>query len=237
MDKLDYYCHNNILNILRLKDQINYLSTCHIFYYNLTIEKLLRSNLNQKNIRNHIFRNISSLDVYNNRDITNVSFLKQLKILNASFDCGIDQNGIDGLDLVNLDAELNKKIVNVSFMKHLKILNASIKCGIDQSGIDGSDLIKLTVHDNNKITNVSFMKNLKYLDAVGNCGIDQHGINGLDLLMLYVNGNNKITNVSFMKHLKVLYSNDVDQSGRIRESRFSNSTCRLRAGYRRIRFN
>jgi hypothetical protein len=40
MEKMDYYCHNNILNLLKSEDQVNYLSTCHIFYNKLTIETL-----------------------------------------------------------------------------------------------------------------------------------------------------------------------------------------------------
>jgi hypothetical protein len=92
MEKMDYYCLNNILNILDLKNQINYLSTCRIFYYNLSIEKLSGSNLNQKIITNNIFRNVIILHVQLNEKITNVSFMKKLKFLNAS-NCGIDQNG------------------------------------------------------------------------------------------------------------------------------------------------
>jgi hypothetical protein len=134
MDRLDYYCHNNILNILILKDQINYLSTCRIFYHKLSIEKIFVWNLNQKNITNYIFRNVITLDVYNYDKITDVSFMKNLKILIASHRCGIDQHGIDGLDLIELNISGNEKIINVSFMKNLKKLDASYNCGIDQNG-------------------------------------------------------------------------------------------------------
>jgi hypothetical protein len=103
MDRLDYYCHNNILNILRLRDQLNYLYTCRTFYYKLSIDKVSTVLIKQKHITNYIFRNITSLDVsdrrsitlldFSKRQITNVSFMKQLKVLNASHYCGIDQNG------------------------------------------------------------------------------------------------------------------------------------------------
>ena len=44
------------------------------------------------------------LDVWNNSKITNVSFMKNLKKLDASGSgCGIDQKGIEGLDLVELN--------------------------------------------------------------------------------------------------------------------------------------
>jgi hypothetical protein len=110
------------------------------------------------------------LYVGKNNKITNVSFMKKLKILDASCDCGIDQHGIDGLDLIELDVNDNKKIINVSFMKNLKILHAAFRCGIDQNGIDGFDLIELNIEFNTKITNISFMRNLKKLYHV-NSGI------------------------------------------------------------------
>jgi hypothetical protein len=164
MEKLDYYCHNKILNTLELNDQINYLSICRIFYYKLTIESL--SKWNQNLITNYIFRNVITLDVSDDKHVTDVSFMKKLKILKARGDCGIEQNGIDGLDLIGLHVSGNKKITNVSFMKKLKILDASLHCGIDQNGLNGLDLIELNVNDNNKIKNVSFMKHLKILIVI-----------------------------------------------------------------------
>jgi hypothetical protein len=62
------------------------------------------------------------------------------------------------------------------------------------------------------------------------CG---QGINGLDLNELYVRDNKNINNVSFMTNLKNLnasYDCGIDQNGRIRGLRFSNTTCRLRTG-------
>ena len=46
----------------------------------------------------------------------NVSFMNNLQKLNAADDCGIDQNGINGLNLIELNASNNKKINNVSFV-------------------------------------------------------------------------------------------------------------------------
>ena len=48
--------------------------------------------------------------------------MKKLKKLHAANNCGIDQNGILGLDLFELNIEKNNKIVDVKFMKNLKIL-------------------------------------------------------------------------------------------------------------------
>jgi hypothetical protein len=81
--------------------------------------------------------------------------ISSLKILNAYNKCGIDQNGINGLSLVELDAGYNNKIIDVSMMKTLKKLNANDDCGIDQNGICGLDLVELNADDNNKIIDVS----------------------------------------------------------------------------------
>ena len=89
------------------------------------------------------YMNVVKLNVSYNPKITNVSFMKKLKILNADGSSGIDQKDIEGLDLVELIAYNNQKITNVSFMKNLKKLDASGNCGIDAKGIEGLDLVEL----------------------------------------------------------------------------------------------
>jgi hypothetical protein len=110
----------------------------------------------------------------NNNKITNVSMMKTLKILHASGECGIDQNGeptmanmagpalpgINGLGLVELYAGNNKKINNVSMISSLKILHAQGNCGIDQNGINGLELVELNAMYNKKITNRSFQNEI-----------------------------------------------------------------------------
>ena len=49
--------------------------------------------------------------------ITDISFMRNLKVLHAYGNCGINQNGINGLDLVKLYADDNKKITTKSFKK------------------------------------------------------------------------------------------------------------------------
>ena len=58
--------------------------------------------------------------------------MQNLKVLDIRADCGIDQNGIIGLDLVKLDARNNSKITDVSFMKNLKILHAYGNVGLTE---------------------------------------------------------------------------------------------------------
>ena len=69
--------------------------------------------------------------------------MKNLKKLYANDNCGIDQKGIEGLDLIELNVNGNIKIRDISFMKNLKKLSAKYECGINQKGIEGLDLIEL----------------------------------------------------------------------------------------------
>ena len=56
-------------------------------------------------------------------EIKNVNHLTNLKILNCSYYCGIDQEGIKDLRLIEeLYANLNEKIKNVNHLTKLKLL-------------------------------------------------------------------------------------------------------------------
>ena len=76
--------------------------------------------------------------------------MKNLKRLKAwGHFCGIDQNGIKGLDLIELDITDNPKITDVSFMKNLKKLIAEGPlCGINNNSIKGLNLCTLNVLSN-----------------------------------------------------------------------------------------
>ena len=75
--------------------------------YNLDTELLKK--LDNCIIKKYPF--VKKLDAFNNSNITNVSHMKSLKMLNASGEaCGISDNGILGLDLITLDAWGNRKI-------------------------------------------------------------------------------------------------------------------------------
>ena len=50
-------------------------------------------------LRFNIFSNVQLLNAKNNKKINNVSFMTNLKVLNAKGECGIDQNGIVDLKL------------------------------------------------------------------------------------------------------------------------------------------
>ena len=82
-----------------------------------------------------------------------------LKKLKCGYGCGIDQNGIIELNLIELSAQGNKKIENVNHMKNtLKKLDCSCNSGIDQNGISELNLIELNALENKKIKNINHMK-------------------------------------------------------------------------------
>jgi hypothetical protein len=186
--------HCDAINQIRFCQITKFANMClHVTdLYNMNRDILDR--LNDDILKIYPF--VVQLNAKNNFSITNVSWMRSLKFLDASFNCGIDDTGITDLDLIELNANSNPKITNVSWMCNLKKLYAFSGCGIDDAGIAGLDLTELDAHFNPKITNVSFMRNLKMLNALGSCGIDDVGITGLDLIRLNANYNPKITNVS-----------------------------------------
>ena len=145
------------------------------------------------------------LNAKSNTQIKDVSFMRNLKVLDASCGCGIGHDGIVGLDLVELNMSRNTYITKISFMPSLKILHLEYS-NLRQNEIDKLDLIMLNANGySNDIANVSHMRNLKILSICGRCSrIDQTGINGLDLIELNAADNKKIKNVSFMRNLKIL---------------------------------
>ena len=94
--------------------------------------------------------------------------MTKLKILKCCDDCGIDQEGIKDLQLIEeLDAFSNKKIKNVNHLTKLKILNCFYNCGIDQEGIKDLQLIEeLYARDNKKIKNVNHLTKLKKINNI-----------------------------------------------------------------------
>ena len=101
-----------IFNLLELKSQLKLISTCKYFEDQFFIKKLVKNiRLSDDIIFQKKFSRIMDLDVSNNPKITNVSFMKNLKILKAGWHCGIDQNGIQDLDLVRFSFNIyNKKL-------------------------------------------------------------------------------------------------------------------------------
>src|SRR5271154_4121388 len=171
--------HCDFLSRLRL------ISVCSTFYHSLFITDMYdipnayKNKLTNLTLKQKKFSKIIRLNISKKNDINDVLFLTNLKQLNISHDCGVDQSGICGLDLSKLNASFNDKIKDVSFMSSLKKLNICDNHEIDQDGIRGLNLTELKVSHNQKIKNISFMTSLKKLIISDYSGIDQQEINGL----------------------------------------------------------
>src|ERR1700744_5362350 len=176
------------INFCDFISQLNLSSSCKFLNNNLLIADLYNINnnvrllLNDKILKQSKYKYVTKLNANSNEKIKDVSQMAStLKILDARYNCGIDQNGIKDLHLTELNASDNEKIKDVSQMAStLKILDANYNCGIDQNGIKDLHLTELNAFGNKKIKDVSQMAStLKFLDVSYNCGIDQNGIKDL----------------------------------------------------------
>ena len=81
--------------------------------------------------------------------------MTNLRILNASDDCGVNDDSLIGLNLVELKADSNPKIKKINHMKpaasNLRILHAGGDSGIDDDSLIGLILIELNAYNNPKI--------------------------------------------------------------------------------------
>ena len=87
------------------------------------------------------YPNLRSMNLGKNRKVTEINHLRKLKKLDASWDSGIDDKGIQGLKLINLKVWGNKKITDVSEITSLRELNAGGGCRINDFGIRGLKLV------------------------------------------------------------------------------------------------
>ena len=153
----DYYnLWFSIFEQLDFLSQLSFVFICrntkdNFYITNLyDIDDKYLKQLNNDILQNDIFQFVTKLKA--NEKINDVSFMTKLKKLDAPDYCGIGQNGIRGLDLVEINAAFNSKITDVSFMTNLKKLNAWGVCGINQYGIRELNLGELNASNNSKIT-------------------------------------------------------------------------------------
>jgi len=104
------------LRIFAIESQLSLISTCTQYRNNLHIIDLFNINekylqkLTQEILQYLIFENVVYLNASDNSKITNVSHMKSLQILCAFGNCGINQEGIKGLNLTQVYAIHNQKI-------------------------------------------------------------------------------------------------------------------------------
>ena len=119
-----------IFHKLDFKSQLSLVFTCSAIKNNLfitdlyNIDKKYLKLLDDNFLKHDIFQQTRKLKA--NSKITDVSFMKNLKVLYANDNSAIDQDGIKGLDLIELNASYNNKITDVSFMKNLKVYDKNL---------------------------------------------------------------------------------------------------------------
>ena len=119
-----------IFNELDFKSKLLFISSCKYFRKNIFIDNLYDidymylKKLTDEILKYSIFSHAVCLDAGNNKKITDVSAMTSLKKLGAWGNSGIDQKGIEGLQLVELNVNSNEKITDVSMMTSLKKLDA-----------------------------------------------------------------------------------------------------------------
>ena len=82
--------------------------------------------------------------------------MKNLQKLNiGGYDCGVGDEEIKELDLIELNASYNPKITKIKHMKNLQKLNIGYNCGVGDEEIKELDLIELKASSNPKIKRVT----------------------------------------------------------------------------------
>ena len=181
------------------------LQITDFFNIDVTIRKKLTDRILQ------IYPYIRRLDAMNNRKITTVNKFADLRELDASRWCGIDQAGISELrHLTKLSVVANARIYDVNHLTDLIQLDISYKyprtLEIELSCEDDND--------NNSENDSEYDMENHECDGINcrskrsNCnltGVGQSGICDLrNLLALYAEGNTKVTDVNHLIKLREL---------------------------------
>jgi len=227
-----------IFEYIKFSTKVKIKSTCKYLYKNLdiidfyNIDDRLRLKLNNKILSK--YKNIQSLDISNNPNVTNIYHLKYLKFLNASGSCELNTKSINKLNLTKLILQNNDKITNINKLTKLEYLDISnndtnlkldnlkklkiLKCsrkyyqdGINNKSIKLLNLKELDITNNQQIYEIDHMQNLEILHANGkSCVLNDHHIrNCINLKELYISDNPKIITVNHLTNLKVL---DISQN-------------------------
>lgn len=124
----------HILTFLDMPDMLRLLSTCKTIKYNVRILHLYHISTNHKmNITNKIlsqpmFRDVISLDISGNQNVTYLNHLQNIKYLNISNflsqRCAIKDRGISNLNPTELCID-TRRCVNFEHMTNLKYLHCS----------------------------------------------------------------------------------------------------------------
>src|SRR5205807_10203704 len=129
-DQLDF------LSQIRLRQVNQYFYSFEIYdFYNIPYQYKFKYKFKLSDSILVHYKFIKFLDANYNPKITNINHMTNLKKLCAKGSCGINDNGIQNLNLIELNAHDNSKITNVNHMTNLKKLWANLDCGINDDGI------------------------------------------------------------------------------------------------------
>ena len=207
------------------RDKIYLMSTCHTLKNQINITSLLISpsnyvrsynyfindyRINNNVLRQQKFQNITSLNIENNKNITDVYYLTLLRDLDVYGSCNINYfNNLTNLTKLNLcfshrfEGEIDLDISLLSQLTYLDIRFSNIK----QHNI--KNLINLTtlkLCGNCYINNIKHLTNLTHLETSGKSdNIGQDNIYNLTkLITLNINDNINITDIRTLTNLTCL---------------------------------
>lgn len=126
--------------------------------------------------------------LYANNNVTDVTYLKHLRVLKASY--YMNNDSIKDINLYKLIASYSE-ITDVNHMTNLEYLDAGSST-ITNDGVKNINPVELDIHDNFKIYDINHMSKLKILHAGGKSAMTSDGIKSLKLDDLFALGNSKL---------------------------------------------
>lgn len=160
--------------------------------------------------------NLTELSITENKKITDINCLTNLRTLYSNVGSDLTTKGILGLTNLTKLHISSGKIVDINHLINLQILSmentGKSQCGIIDKGISSlTNLTDLNVNWNSRITDVNSLMNLRTLRCSGrSCGIGNTGIKSLtNLTNLYCCNNSRITDINYLENLQTLYASGI----------------------------
>jgi len=167
--------------------------------------------------------NLTELNMKNNRKITNINHMINLRTLDATGNCKIKNSGLSRLtNLTKLNIDGNKNITIKEKNCFINLRTLSIASFMNLGGFFAppiifdckstsnkcsklTNLTELNINDNEMVTDINSLINLQILYAEGKCGISSSGFSKLtNLTKLNVGCNKNITDINNLLNLRIL---------------------------------
>ena len=211
MDIIPKELWQEILNLTPLKTQLNMIQLNKFFRDNLQIWDFYHMEREHSiKLTSEILMRYPHIKYYNSSfvtmyPITDINFMTNLEILDASVHSHINDAGISQLKKIKkLDISWNRNITSINHLTNLVELKAICNCGIKNDSIKKLNLQILDMSWNRDITEINHMSNLKELYINGPCGINDGKLVGLNISKLIANENPRLYDLNHMINLKEL---------------------------------